>query len=103
MVCNPSVIPRLDWKGALTLAIEVEALSVRPTYQRRGIGSMLLKEFLEQTDHDHAGTYLFASIVGRPLYERFGWKIRGESRYDLSQFGAKENYLGYHMERDGRL
>jgi len=79
---------------------ELETLAVSPTQQRRGIGSLLLKDFLKVTDDDHVGSYITSSVAGKPVYERLGWKVRGEFHFDLSEFGRKENYVSYSMKRD---
>jgi predicted N-acetyltransferase YhbS len=81
--------------------IELVAFTVSPAKQRRGIGSLLLKEFLNVVDGDHAGSCITSSVIGRPVYERFGWKVRGEFHIDLSEFGRKEDYVSYNMKRDG--
>jgi GNAT superfamily N-acetyltransferase len=73
---------------------------VSPTQQRRGIGSLLLKELLKIVDHDRVGSYITSSVVGKSVYERFGWKTRGEFHIDLSEFGRKEEYVSYRMKRD---
>lgn len=52
-------------------------------------------------DCDHAGSFVNASVVGRPLYERFGWKSRGDFHFDLSGYGRKVEYVTYNMKRDG--
>lgn len=78
----------------------LDVLAVSPTKQRRGVGTLLLKEFLRLVDNDHAGSWLVASPMGRPLYERFGWKVRGDFRFDLSEFGREEDFESHNMERD---
>ena len=81
-------------------SIELEALAVSPTHQRRGIGSLLLKEFIKAVDGDHAGSCITSSVMRRPVYERFGWKVRGEFHLDLSEFGRKEEYVSYNIKRE---
>jgi len=78
----------------------LEALAVSPTQQRRGIGSLLLKNFIKSLDGDHAACYIRSSNTAKPLYEKFGWKTKGEIRADLSEFGVKEDYVTYSMKRD---
>ena len=61
---------------------------------------MLLKEFLKIVDRDRVGSYITSSVVGKPVYEKFGLKVRGEFHIDLSEFGKKEEYVSYRTKRD---
>ena len=51
----------------------VNLLAVRPEYQRKGIGSLLLEHGLALADRDCARTYIEASQYGFPLYKKYGW------------------------------
>ena len=47
--------------------IAVENLAVHPNWQRRGVGSMMIKRFLESVDADLAKCYVHSSRVGKSL------------------------------------
>ena len=51
----------------------VNLLAVRPEYQRKGIGGLLLEHGLALADRDGARTYIEASQKGLPLYKKYGW------------------------------
>ncbi|PKX99868.1 acyl-CoA N-acyltransferase [Aspergillus campestris IBT 28561] len=54
--------------------VELQFLHTHPEYQRRGIGSALLKRFLEETAGLGLMLYLQATDEGRPLYEKIGFE-----------------------------
>lgn len=62
-------------------------LCVLPSYQRRGIGDMLVREGLAFADRDGARTYVEASPMGLPLYLRHGWKEVDENVIDMRRYG----------------
>jgi ribosomal protein S18 acetylase RimI-like enzyme len=72
--------------GTLSLKIDAEyfyiaEISLLPEYQRRGIGSMLLQRTIEEANIAAVPVRLQALKVNpaRRLYERFGFKINGET------------------------
>jgi predicted N-acetyltransferase YhbS len=80
--------------------IELEGLAVHPNWQRKGVGSMLIKKFLESVDADHAKCYVVSSRTGKPVYERFGFKMMGVVAVDLKEFGDYEPYTTWNMQRE---
>lgn len=59
-------------------------LGTLPEYERKGIGTLLLKEGLKEAEQDGVSVYLGATPSGRPLYERNGFTVislekKGES------------------------
>jgi ribosomal protein S18 acetylase RimI-like enzyme len=78
----------------------VEGLAVHPNWQGRGVGSMLLKKFLESFDADHAKCYVHSSRFGKSLYEKFGFKTMGVLAIDLQEFGDYEPYTTWDMQRE---
>ncbi|KAF2085305.1 acyl-CoA N-acyltransferase [Saccharata proteae CBS 121410] len=67
----------------------VSLLVTDPRHQRRGAGSLLLKWILRQADAKGLETFLEASQVARPLYERVGFEVVKELPYDLEKYGGK--------------
>jgi hypothetical protein len=50
---------------------------------------MLTKWGIEQADKAHLPTYLEASMLGRPLYERMGFRPEFEYEFDLAKYGGE--------------
>lgn len=65
-------------------------LAVRPSYQRQGLGSMLLKPVLEQADKEGKKVYITGSLEGLGLYTKFGWREVGEVVLDFRPYGGDE-------------
>ncbi len=79
---------------------ELESLSISPDYQRLGIGSRLisnwLAEYVDAVDVPPEngnpkyeglagkGAYLRASAKGRGLYEKFGWRVKSSWKIPLT-------------------
>lgn len=82
------------------VAIELEGFAVDPNWQRKGVGSMLTRKFLEFVDAAHAKSYVHASRIGKSLYEKFGFKTLGVVAVDLKEFGDYEPYTTWDLERD---
>ncbi|KAL1886154.1 hypothetical protein Plec18167_000083 [Paecilomyces lecythidis] len=55
----------------------IAALATLPEYQRRGAGSLLMTEFCKQADETGHKSYVEASPLGRPVYQRFGFETQG--------------------------
>jgi predicted N-acetyltransferase YhbS len=67
-------------------AIVLHMLVTDPEHHRRGAGAMLLKWGTEQADKSQLPCFLEASVVGRPLYARFGFEPRLEEAFDMSKY-----------------
>lgn len=80
--------------------IGLEGLAVHPNWQRKGVGSMLISKFLESVDADYPKCYVVSSRTGKPLYERFGFKMMGAVSVDLEEFGDYEPYVTFNMQRE---
>jgi ribosomal protein S18 acetylase RimI-like enzyme len=64
---------------------EVVELHVRPTAQRRGIGTRLLAALLARQPHDRALLTTYAEDhPGLPFYTRLGWQRLGDIRFEGS-------------------
>lgn len=67
----------------------MQVLATAPAYQRRGLGSMLLKQVLQRADKEGKVAYIEATDTGYPLYLRLGWKQIDVIELDLSKYGGK--------------
>lgn len=79
-------------------------LFANPKHHRRGAGAMLLKAFVDKADQLGLECYLESSIEGRALYERFGFQVLKEVKFDMAKFerpdlGTDVNCI---MHRDAR-
>jgi Acetyltransferase (GNAT) domain len=52
-------------------------MAVNPSYQRQGIGSMMMRRICEETDRHGRCAYVLAAPEGVCLYRKFGFKIVG--------------------------
>jgi ribosomal protein S18 acetylase RimI-like enzyme len=98
-----AVVKRFDQKGCygkLNNGIELEGLATHPDYRRKGIGALLMKHLTDVLDSNKAGCFLRGSVLGKSLYERFGFKTLAEFDSDLSPWGWNKEYWSYYMQRD---
>jgi predicted N-acetyltransferase YhbS len=84
----------------LMVSIELEGFAVHPNWQRKGVGSMLVKKCLESVDANHAKCYVHSSRAGKSLYEKFGFKMMGVVTIDLKEFGDYEPHTTWDMQRE---
>lgn len=63
-------------------------LAVRPDYQRKGLGAMLLEDGLALADRDGCKTYIEASAKGLGLYLKYGWKVIDDIKVDTRPYGG---------------
>lgn len=68
-------------------------LNVASSAQRRGIGAKLLTWGVEMADEAREPAYLNSTIVGKTLYERFGFQV-------IDQTSFKYGGVSYHMRRN---
>ena len=73
-----------------------------PEYQGQGIAKMLLDWGVEQADKDGSGIYLEGTKMGMGLYERAGFREKGEVRFPGIKGQDGEEYVIHLMVREGR-
>ena len=78
----------------------MEGFAVHPNWQRKGVGSMLVKKFLEFVDNNHAACYVHSSRTGKALYQKFGFKPMGVVAVELKEFGNYEPYITWDLQRE---
>jgi len=69
----------------LTSWTDLRILAIDPAYQRRGLGSMLIKEGLAHVDKSGTDCLLTASAAGEGLYIKHGWEVVDEIVIDLDK------------------
>ena len=74
-----------DEANAITTT-ELRNLVVHPDYQRRGIGTSLLREGLTEADRLGLQSVLGASPEGEDLYKRFGYEAIAEMDLKLWEY-----------------
>jgi ribosomal protein S18 acetylase RimI-like enzyme len=52
-------------------------MAVNPSFQRRGIGSMMMRRICEETDRYRRCAYVLAAPEGVRLYKKFDFEIVG--------------------------
>lgn len=55
--------------------VDLDMLGTHPSYNGKGIASMLLKWGLNRADNDGVPVFLSASPAGKPMYERRGFRV----------------------------
>lgn len=68
----------------------LDTLVTHPEHHRRGAGGMLLKWGCEKADEAKMETYLEASEMGAPLYERYGFEPKEHIALDLRNWDGEE-------------
>jgi GNAT superfamily N-acetyltransferase len=68
----------------------LDTLVTHPDYYRRGAGALLLKEGLERVDKAGVESYLEASMMGKPLYARWGYEPVKNIALDLRRWGGDD-------------
>jgi GNAT superfamily N-acetyltransferase len=65
-------------------------LATHPNHHRKGAGAKLVKWGTDLADEQGIECYLEASIEGRPLYERLGFRVVKEMSFNLRDFGRPD-------------
>ncbi|BCR87273.1 GNAT family N-acetyltransferase [Aspergillus chevalieri] len=71
----------------------LDMLGTHPSYNGKGIASMLLKWGLDRADNDKVPVFLSASPAGKPVYERRGFRVVQEEE-------VAGGYVQAYMVRD---
>lgn len=74
--CKPLALSTEE--NSLMGEIVLEVLATHPEFQKKGVASRLLEWGCEKMDREGAEGYLDSSVMGKPVYEKFGWVAREE-------------------------
>lgn len=81
--------------------INFQTLVTRPEHQKRGAGTLLLKECLKQAKEERCQVALEATSKGRPFYEKLGFRCEKVNEYELAEGGVlKQDYMVKPLELD---
>lgn len=82
------------------MLLALDLLATLPGYQRRGIGSAMLRWGLEKADQSLCRVYLEATIAGYPMYIKHGFKAVEEIAVDRASYGGTGIETFWIMIRD---
>jgi predicted N-acetyltransferase YhbS len=90
-----SEMETVDGQPCMTLCM----LAVNPKYHRRGAGSLLLKHGLRKADSLKLPVYLDCGVMGKPLYERYGFQVAGDFPLNCLEYGGRSDGRHWLMMR----
>lgn len=79
--------------------ITLRMLAVHPNHQRRGVGSVLLKNGLTKADQLGLPVYLDSALMGKSLYERHGFETKSEMPLNCLDYGGRSDGKHWLMVR----
>ena len=65
-------------------------MSVIPTHRRNGIGSLLMSVGVSQADTLHLECWMEATSMGKPLYEKHGFRSVFKFAFDMEKKDATD-------------
>ncbi|PVH80103.1 hypothetical protein DL98DRAFT_654917 [Cadophora sp. DSE1049] len=79
---------------------ELKEIAVSPPYQRQGLGSVLVKEWLRTVDAANGSAFVSATAKSKSFFEQFGFKSKKISNFDLGM--ALEPFIVHQMTRPSK-
>ncbi|KAJ4380522.1 hypothetical protein N0V86_003879 [Didymella sp. IMI 355093] len=77
----------------------LSSLATHPDYQGRGAGKLLLDWGVKKADVEGLVTYLDATQIAKPIYEKRGFEVRREIDWDRKAWGGEGVDVHYCMVR----
>ncbi|RGP78045.1 gnat family [Fusarium longipes] len=77
----------------------LEVICVHEDWQGKGASSLMLRWGTERADAEGMPCFLEATPKGRPIYEKYGFRMKGENVFEWSFGRSVETY----MERDAKV
>ena len=75
----------------------------RPSQRGRGAAGLLIEWGIQQSVADGVTAYLEAGVMGKPIYEKYGFRQVGEVlKIDLEKYGGTGEFLMANMEYRSR-
>jgi GNAT superfamily N-acetyltransferase len=73
-----------------------QALYILPTYQRKGIGTALIRWAFDAYDLSKHDMYLQTAHAMMLFYQKLGWRNVGATEVDLAHWGGEGMGFGVH-------
>ena len=73
------------------VVVDLEIIATLPEYQGKGAAGQLMRWGVQRADELGVPCYLEANTLGRPIYERFGFRVAGE--FTLEEIGHVEYFM----------
>jgi predicted N-acetyltransferase YhbS len=67
-------------------------MAVHPSHRRRGLGSLLMQVGIARADELRVEAWMEASLMGRPLYENFGFRSLFKMAFDTERRDASDQW-----------
>ncbi|KAK0384754.1 hypothetical protein NLU13_7232 [Sarocladium strictum] len=83
--------------------VYLKLLVTEPKRQGHGAGSLLLQALAEEVDSLGLPAYLEATQVGKPLYEKFGFREVGMLVGNFEKWGGPREHENYLMIREAKV
>ena len=77
-------------------------LTVDPARQRMGIGAKMMEVGLALADELRLPVYLESTPAGKGLYDRFGFRVKRETVFDMAKYGGEGEWTSWVMIRDAK-
>ena len=85
---------REGWMGVGQPCLILMHLVTRPSQRGRGAARLLIQWGIEQAEKWKVPAYLEAGVMGRPIYEKMGFRQVGElAEVDLKPFGVDTTFI----------
>ncbi|KAF2637120.1 hypothetical protein P280DRAFT_472635 [Massarina eburnea CBS 473.64] len=80
---------QLETMGTETPYFMLNTLATHPEHQKRGAAKLLLDWGLQKADEEGLLMYLDSSLAGRRMYEKRGFEVVREVRFDRALWGGE--------------
>ncbi|KAJ4355082.1 hypothetical protein N0V95_003245 [Ascochyta clinopodiicola] len=74
----------------------LNSLATHPDHQGRGAGNLLLEWGIKKADNEGLVTYLDATQIARPIYEKKGFEVRRAVEWDRKKWGGEGKDVHYY-------
>jgi ribosomal protein S18 acetylase RimI-like enzyme len=74
-------------------------MATHPAHKGRGVASMMVREALKQVDSEGLKTIVMASIAGKGIYEKQGFRFVETLAQDFKKYGISEPYVHHWLIR----
>lgn len=102
-IFDPLDVARDEIMGTEKQFFMLNSLATHPDHQGRGAGKMLLDWGLKKAEKEGLVTYLDATQIARPIYERRGFEVKRAVVWDRTVWGGKGVDIHYCMVRQLEL